>query len=245
MLHGPFGVVYPQKRKEIADELQLFRQQLQSARAGKEIALALDARSALSMRKRGAKPTPPKAVKEASAVSRKWRKIAGIAVMVLGGALLLYVTSMVQRSKPLQIAGFLLLGVGLMVMRSGAPAGEAHASPRSLQKAQRLLAALRQNNFVNGLNVRFDDEKMTIATKSKNVDVPYPELHSVVETEHMWFVTYGQAGVVLQKARSDRGISGGVPVRHCRCLWLLDGADRMDRGNNRRKRRRSAVRRRV
>ena len=55
----------------------------------KEIALALDARSALSMRKRGAKPTPPKAVKEASAVSRKWRKIAGITVMVLGGALLL------------------------------------------------------------------------------------------------------------------------------------------------------------
>ena len=49
----------------------------------KEIALALDARSALSMRKRGAKPTPPKAVKEASAVSRKWRKIVGITVMVL------------------------------------------------------------------------------------------------------------------------------------------------------------------
>ena len=55
----------------------------------KEIALALDARSALSMRKRGAKPTLPKAVKEASAVSRKWRKIAGITVMVLGGAMLL------------------------------------------------------------------------------------------------------------------------------------------------------------
>lgn len=173
----------------------------------KEIALALDARSALSMRKRGAKPTPPKAVKEASAVSRKWRKIAGITVMVLGGALLLYVTSMVQRSKLLQILGFLLLGVGLMVMRSGAPAGEAHASQKSLQKAQRLLAALRQNNFVNGLNVRFDDEKMTIATKSTNVDVPYPELHSVVETEHMWFVTYGQAGVVLQK----RDLTEGEP----------------------------------
>ena len=167
----------------------------------KEIALALDARSALSMRKRGAKPTPPKAVKEASAVSRKWRKIAGITVMVLGGALLLCVTSMVQRSKLLQILGFLLLGVGLMVMRSGAPAGEALASPRSLQKP------LRQNNFVNGLNVRFDDEKMTIATKSKNVDVPYPELHSVVETEHMWFVTYGQAGVVLQK----RDLTEGSP----------------------------------
>ena len=173
----------------------------------KEIALALDARSALSMRKRGAKPTPPKAVKEASAVSRKWRKIAGITVMVLGGALLLCVTSMVQRSKLLQILGFLLLGVGLMVMRSGAPAGEAHASQKSLQKAQRLLAALRQNNFVNGLNVRFDDEKMTIATKSKNVDVPYPELHSVVETEHMWFVTYGQAGVVLHK----RDLTEGAP----------------------------------
>ena len=92
-------------------------------------------------------------------------------------------------------------------MRSGAPAGEAHASPRSLQKAQKLLTALRQNNFVNGLDVRFDDEKMTIATKSTNVDVPYPELHSVVETEHMWFVTYGQAGVVLQK----RDLTEGAP----------------------------------
>lgn len=171
----------------------------------REIALALDARSALSMRKRGARPAPPKPEKETSAASRKWRKIAGIAVMVLGGAMLLYVTSMPQRSKPLQIAGFLLLGVGLMVMRSGAPAGEAHASQKSLQKAQKLLAALRQNNFVNGLDVHFDDEKMTIATKSKNVDVPYPELHSVVETEHMWFVTYGQAGVVLQKCDLTEG----------------------------------------
>lgn len=171
----------------------------------REIALALDARAALSMRKRGARPSPPKPEKEASATGRKWRKLAGIAVMVLGGALLIYVTSMAQRSKPLQILGFLLLGVGLMVVRSGAPAGEAHASQKSLQKAQKLLAALRQNNFVNGLDVRFDDEKMTIATKSKNVDVPYPELHSVVETEHMWFVTYGQAGVVLQKCDLTEG----------------------------------------
>lgn len=171
----------------------------------REIALALDARAALSMRKRGARPAPPKPEKETSATGRKWRKLAGIAVMVLGGALLIYVTSMAQRSKPLQILGFLLLGVGLMVMRSGAPAGEAHASQKSLQKAEKLLAALRQNNFVNGLDVRFDDEKMTIATKSKNVDVPYPELHSVVETEHMWFVTYGQAGVVLQKCDLTEG----------------------------------------
>ena len=35
----------------------------------------------------------------------------------------------------------------------------------------------------------------------------YPELHSVVETEHMWFVTYGQAGVVLQK----RDLTEGAP----------------------------------
>ena len=174
-----------------------------------EVALALDARSSLSFRKRGAKPSEPRAPKEASPQSQKLRKLLGIAIMVVGAALLLYVR-MVQppTAKPLQIVGFLVLGAGLLTMRSGAPEGtRTHASPRSQQKAQKLMASLRQNSFVNGLDVTFSDTQMTMSTKSRNVDVAYDEFHSVIETQHMWFVTYGQAGVVLQK----RDLTEGEP----------------------------------
>lgn len=170
-----------------------------------ETALALDARAALSLRKRGAAPSPPKKTENEKPEQPGVRKTAGIVLMVLGGAALVYVLTMQQRSKLIQIAGFLLIGLGLMVMRSGAPAGEAHASPKSTQKAQKLMSALRQNNFINGLNVTFSDDQMTISTRSKNTVVEYSQLHSVIETQHMWFVTYGQAGVVLQKCDLTEG----------------------------------------
>ena len=172
-----------------------------------EVALALDARSALSMRKRGAKPTEPAAPKEATPQSQKLRKLLGIAIMVAGAALLLYVRMVQpQAAKPLQIVGFLILGAGLLTMRSGAPEGmRTHASTRSQQKAQKLMASLRHNSFVNGLDVTLSDTQMTLSTKSRNVDVAYEELHSVIETQHLWFVTYGQAGVVLQKRDLTEG----------------------------------------
>ena len=60
---------------------------------------------------------------------------------------------------------------------------------------------------MSGLNVTFDSEKMDIATKSKTIEVPYEQIFSVIETEHIWFVSYGQAGVVLQK----RDLTEGEP----------------------------------
>lgn len=171
-----------------------------------EIALALDARSSLSFRKRGAAPSPPHAPKQDSPSKRKVLKLAAIVLLVLGAAALLCVMTLPQRPKPLQIAGFALLGLGMILMPSGKP-GQAHTSGKSRQKAQRLLAVLRQNSFMSGLNVTFDGEKMDIATKSKTIEVPYEQIFSVIETEHIWFVSYGQAGVVLQK----RDLTEGEP----------------------------------
>lgn len=171
-----------------------------------EIALALDARSALSMRKRGAKPTAQQARKAPAPQAAKRNKILGIVCIVIGAAMVLYVTTMAERSKLLQILGFLVIGVGLMLMRSGAPAdAEPHARPRSVQQAQKLLIALRQGNFANGLCVSFDEEKMTLSTQSSSSEVAYGELHSVIETEHLWFISYGQAGVALQKCDLQQG----------------------------------------
>lgn len=177
-----------------------------------EIALALDARSSLSFRKRGAAPSPPHAPKQESPSKRKALKLAAIVLLVLGAAALLCVMTLPQRPKPLQIAGFALLGLGMILMPSGKP-GQAHVTGKSRQKAQRLLAVLRQNSFMSGLNVTFDGEKMDIATKSKTIEVPYEQIFSVIETEHIWFVSYGQAGVVLQK----RDLTEGEPrdfLRH-------------------------------
>lgn len=171
-----------------------------------EIALALDARSSLSFRKRGAAPSPPHAPKQESPSRRKALKLAAIVLLVLGAAALLCVMTLPQRPKLLQIAGFALLGLGMILMPSGKP-GQAHTSGKSRQKAQRLLAVLRQNSFMSGLNVTFDSEKMDIATKSKTIEVPYEQIFSVIETEHIWFVSYGQAGVVLQK----RDLTEGEP----------------------------------
>ena len=171
-----------------------------------EIALALDARSSLSFRKRGAAPSPPHAPRQESPSKRKALKLAAIVLLVLGAAALLCVMTLPQRPKPLQIAGFALLGLGMILMPSGKP-GQAHTSGKSRQKAQRLLAVLRQNSFMSGLNVTFDGEKMDIATKSKTIEVPYEQIFSVIETEHIWFVSYGQAGVVLQK----RDLTEGEP----------------------------------
>lgn len=171
-----------------------------------EIALALDARSSLSFRKRGAAPSPPHAPKQESPSKRKALKLAAIVLLVLGAAALLCVMTLPQRPKPLQIAGFALLGLGMILMPSGKP-GQAHVTGKSRQKAQRLLAVLRQNSFMSGLNVTFDSEKMDIATKSKTIEVPYEQIFSVIETEHIWFVSYGQSGVVLQK----RDLTEGEP----------------------------------
>lgn len=171
-----------------------------------EIALALDARSSLSFRKRGAAPSPPHAPRQESPSKRKALKLAAIVLLVLGAAALLCVMTLPQRLKPLQIAGFALLGLGMILMPSGKP-GQAHVTGKSRQKAQRLLAVLRQNSFMSGLNVTFDGEKMDIATKSKTIEVPYEQIFSVIETEHIWFVSYGQAGVVLQK----RDLTEGEP----------------------------------
>lgn len=171
-----------------------------------EIALALDARSSLSFRKRGAAPSPPHAPKQESPSKRKALKLAAIVLLVLGAAALLCVMTLPQRPKPLQIAGFALLGLGMILMPSGKP-GQAHVTGKSRQKAQRLLTVLRQNSFMSGLNVTFDSEKMDIATKSKTIEVPYEQIFSVIETEHIWFVSYGQAGVVLQK----RDLTEGEP----------------------------------
>ena len=169
-----------------------------------EIALALDARSSLSFRKRGAAPSPPHAPRQESPSKRKALKLAAIVLLVLGAAALLCVMTLPQRPKPLQIAGFALLGLGMILMPSGKP-GQAHVTGKSRQKAQRLLAVLRQNSFMSGLNVTFDGEKMDIATKSKTIEVPYEQIFSVIETEHIWFVSYGQAGVVLQKRDLTEG----------------------------------------
>ena len=171
-----------------------------------EIALALDARSSLLFRKRGAAPSPPHAPKQESPSKRKALKLAAIVLLVLGAAALLCVMTLPQRPKPLQIAGFALLGLGMILMPSGKP-GQAHVTGKSRQKAQRLLTVLRQNSFMSGLNVTFDGEKMDIATKSKTIEVPYEQIFSVIETEHIWFVSYGQAGVVLQK----RDLTEGEP----------------------------------
>lgn len=171
-----------------------------------EIALALDARSSLSFRKRGAAPSPPHAPKQESPSRRKALKLAAIVLLVLGAAALLCVMTLPQRPKLLQIAGFALLGLGMILMPSGKP-GQAHVTGKSRQKAQRLLAVLRQNSFMSGLNVTFDGEKMDIATKSKTIEAPYEQIFSVIETEHIWFVSYGQAGVVLQK----RDLTEGEP----------------------------------
>lgn len=171
-----------------------------------EIALALDARSSLSFRKRGAAPSPPHAPKQESPSRRKALRLAAIVLLVLGAAALLCVMTLPQRPKPLQIAGFALLGLGMILMPSGKP-GQAHVTGKSRQKAQRLLAVLRQNSFMSGLNVTFDGEKMDIATKSKTIEVPYEQIFSVIETEHIWFVSYAQAGVVLQK----RDLTEGEP----------------------------------
>lgn len=171
-----------------------------------EVALALDARSSLSFRKRGAKPSEPRAPKEVSPARRKLIKTAAIGLLVLGAAALLYVMMLPERPKLVQIAGFVMLGLGMILFPSGKGDGP-RAAPKSRQKAERLMAVLRQNSFTNGLAVAFDDEKMTISTKSKTVDVAYDEISSVVETQHMWFVTYGQAGVVLQK----RDLTEGEP----------------------------------
>lgn len=171
-----------------------------------ELALALDARSALGMRKRGAKPSARRPEKAPSAQGQRGMKILGIVFIILGAAAILYVTTMEQRSRLIQILGFLAIGIGMMVMRAGAPSGgTAHARPRSVQQAQKLLAALRQGNFANGLRVSFDDEKMTLETKSNSSTVAYDELHSVVETEHLWFISYGAAGVALQKCDLTEG----------------------------------------
>lgn len=171
-----------------------------------EIALALDARSSLSFRKRGAAPSPPHAPRQESPSRRKALRLAAIVLLVLGAAALLCVMTLPQRPKPLQIAGFALLGLGMILMPSGKP-GQAHVTGKSRQKAQRLLAVLRQNSFMSGLNVTFDSEKMDIATKSKTIEVPYEQIFSVIETEHIWFVSYGQAGIVLQK----RDLAEGEP----------------------------------
>lgn len=171
-----------------------------------EIALALDARSSLSFRKRGAAPSPPHAPRQESPSRRKALRLAAIVLLVLGAAALLCVMTLPQRPKPLQIAGFALLGLGMILMPSGKP-GQAHVTGKSRQKAQRLLAVLRQNSFMSGLNVTFDSEKMDIATKSKTIEVPYEQIFSVIETEHIWFVSYGQAGIVLQK----RDLTEGEP----------------------------------
>lgn len=171
-----------------------------------EIALALDARSSLSFRKRGAAPSPPHAPRQESPSRRKALKLAAIVLLVLGAAALLCVMTLPQRPKLLQIAGFALLGLGMILMPSGKP-GQAHVTGKSRQKAQRLLAVLRQNSFMSGLNVTFDGEKMDIATKSKTIEVPYEQIFSVIETEHIWFVSYGQSGVVLQK----RDLTEGEP----------------------------------
>ena len=172
-----------------------------------EVALALDARSSLSFRKRGAGPTESRAPKQESTAGRKRRKLVAIGLFVLGAGVLLYVVSQPQRPRLLQIAGFALIGLGMIALPSG-KAGEAHATQKSRQKAERLMAALRQNSFTSGLCVAFDDEKMTISTKSRNVEVAYHEISSVIETRHMWFVTYGQAGVVLQKRDLTEGEPG-------------------------------------
>ena len=169
-----------------------------------EIALALDARSSLSFRKRGAAPSPPHAPRQESPSKRKALKLAAIVLLVLGAAALLCVMTLPQRPKLLQLAGFALLGLGMILMPSGKP-GQAHVTGKSRQKAQRLLAVLRQNSFMSGLNVTFDGEKMDIATKSKTIEVPYEQIFSVIETEHIWFVSYGQAGVVLQKRDLTEG----------------------------------------
>lgn len=171
-----------------------------------EIALALDARSSLSFRKRGAAPSPPHAPRQESPSRRKALKLAAIVLLVLGAAALLCVMTLPQRPKLLQIAGFALLGLGMILMPSGKP-GQAHVTGKSRQKAQRLLTVLRQNSFMSGLNVTFDGEKMDIATKSKTIEVPYEQIFSVIETEHIWFVSYGQSGVVLQK----RDLTEGEP----------------------------------
>lgn len=169
-----------------------------------ELALALDARGAMSMKRRGAVKKHD-AMKAPSAQACKVRKILGIAVMVLGGLMLLYVTTMQQRSKLLQIAGFLLLGAGLMVMRTANPDAKPAASARARQTAEKLLIALRKTDFAKDLHVRFTDENMTVSTRSKTADVDYAQLHSIAETEHMWFISYGQSGVVLQKKDLEQG----------------------------------------
>lgn len=181
-----------------------------------EVALALDARSSLGFRKRGAKPSARKPVKEPSASGRKASKVIGIALIVLGAAALLYVMTQSVRPKLLQIAGFALLGIGLVVMRSGAPAsGPAQGTMKSRQKAERLLAALRQSSFAGSLQVHFDDEQMRLATASSDLTVAYKEIHSIIETEHLWFLSYGAAGVVLLK----RDLTEGDPAR-----FLADAA---------------------
>ena len=62
-----------------------------------EIALALDARSSLSFRKRGAAPSPPHAPKQESPSKRKALKLAAIVLIVLGAAALLCVMTLPQR----------------------------------------------------------------------------------------------------------------------------------------------------
>lgn len=100
-----------------------------------EIALALDARSSLSFRKRGAAPSPPHAPKQDSPSRRKALKLAAIVLLVLGAAALLCVMTLPQRPKLLQLAGFALLGLGMILMPSGNPAR--HTSPESPARRRR------------------------------------------------------------------------------------------------------------
>ena len=92
-----------------------------------EIALALDARSSLSFRKRGAAPSPPHAPRQESPSKRKALKLAAIVLLVLGAAALLCVMTLPQRPKLLQLAGFALLGLGMILMPSGKPSRLDHA----------------------------------------------------------------------------------------------------------------------
>lgn len=173
-----------------------------------EVALALDARSSLGFRKRGAKPSPRREKKPENPGKRKSIRAVGIAFLVLGAAALVYMLTLPERSKLLQLGGFALLGVGVFIMHAASPSsGPARGTAKSQQKAQRLLAALRQSNFAGSLRVTLDDESLRLATASSDLTVEYKELHSVIETEHLWFISYGAAGVVLQKRDLTEGES--------------------------------------
>ena len=167
-----------------------------------ELRLALETRGELT----APAPTAPRRPQaEPTEQSMQKSRILGTVMIAVGLLILIIAMLMPDRPSLLLLCGLVTALFGLVVLRSKASTGVSPAHSNSAKLARQLLMQLRRPAFSKNLTVSFSDDGMVIRVKDSTIDVPFAQLNALVETRHLWMVSYEHSGTVLQKKDLTEG----------------------------------------